>query len=395
MSVGSTPNGPPRRGAWIAVGLSLAAVAGWIAWSTGRSTWLRAQVDSAVRETDWPTAATALDRYLWYRPGDTEAIRTRVEIAEHLGDRAGAVAWLARVPDSAPEAASAQFRRGVLLKEMFRLREAEAAFLAAMERDPDALEPRRELVAILGVLRRATEQEEALWGLLQAGGAIEALRLLAQSSVVIPPGTFAKTIDEGLVLERALQVDPDHPDVRPALGRFHRMRGETAKALTSLEVWLDDHPGDADARVEWLACLLDDGQVDAATPWFDPPRSGMTHLADYRRLRGDWQHLQGRPEKALNDYREAVRLAPRDAEARYRLALGLRAAGKLDEARKAMAYHQTLRSFAEVAAAVSVENPDLAKVVEASETCRALGPDRGREAEAWSTLADRLRRRGS
>ena len=58
--------------------------------------------------------------------------------------------------------------------------------------------PRLELVALLGVERPRRRAGEGALGASRPGGsAIHALRILAQSTVTIPPGTLAKTSDEG------------------------------------------------------------------------------------------------------------------------------------------------------------------------------------------------------
>jgi tetratricopeptide (TPR) repeat protein len=270
----------------------------------------------------------------------------------------------------------------MILKELYRTREAEAAFRAALRRAPRLPEPRRELIALLGIERRADEQEKELWELHdRARCPIEALRLLAQSTVTIPPGTLAKPSDEGAVLERCLAADPADSHLRPPLARFYRLRGETGSARRLLEPWLRDHPDDPLARVEWLACVLDEGDADAASPWFDSPPSSCRGLADFERRRGDWLSLQGKSDEAIPAYREAVRLAPREPEVRYRLAQALRAAGRVDEANEALAYHRRLQDLAVLAAGVEADHPALDRLNEVGRVCRTLG--REREARAW------------
>jgi tetratricopeptide (TPR) repeat protein len=376
---------------WTAVGIALAVAAllGWLGWRTARTGMLRREVRAAVALTDWGRAEAALARLAWYRPDDFEAIRLRVEIALHRGDRGAAVRLLEAVPDSARESAWAHLQRGLILKELYRAREAEAAFRVALRRAPGLPEPRRELVALLGIERRADEQEKELWELHdRAGRAIEALRLLAQSTVTIPPGTLAKTSDEGAVLERCLAADPGDPHVRPPLARFYRRRGETDAARRLLEPWLHDHPDDPVARVEWLACLLDEGDVDLASPWFEAPPPYCRGRADFLRLRGDWFGFQGKYTDALVAYDEAVRQAPRDPEARYQLARALGAAGRVDEAALALAYHQRLQELALLAAGVAEANPAPDRLNEVGRVCGALG--RQREARAWFVQALRL-----
>lgn len=372
---------------------ALAVTAGlaWFGFTTARVAWLRAEAAAASSDRDWPRAERALERWAWYRPDDVEAIRLRVEAALQRGDRESAARLLAGVPETDPEAASAYLQRGVLLKQLYRVADAEAAFRATARLAPELPEPRRELVALYGITRRAPEQEKELWALHdRADRPVESLRLLAQSAIVIPPGALDRTTDEGDVLRRCLRADPAEPSVRPALARFHRLRGEPDEAARLLESWLRGHPDDPDARVEWLAGRIDAGDVDRPSSWFEAPPGSLSRRADYRQLRGDWLSQQGRHADALADYREAVRLAPRDLECRYRLALGLRGAGMEAESVKAFAYHHLMRDFASAAAGVTETSPAAAPVLAAARACLALGPDRAREAAGWFTLAARL-----
>jgi tetratricopeptide (TPR) repeat protein len=372
----------------IAVGLAtfLLGWLGWFGWSMARTGMLRRDVSAAVKVTDWDRAEAALARLAWYRPDDLEAIRMRVGIALHRGDSTAALRALATVPDSAPEAAAAHLRRGLILKELYRAREAEAAFRAALRRAPSWPEPRRELIALLGIERRGEAQVTELWELHdRAGRSIEALRLLAQSTVTIPRGTVAKTSDEGDVLERCLAADPSNPHLRPPLARFYRLRGETDVARRILEPWLRGHPDDPAARVEWLACLVDEGDLDAAADWFSSPPRSCRGSAEFERLRGDWFKLLGRPADAIPCYREATRLAPREPELRYRLAEALRATGLEREAEEALNDHRRLQELAAQAAAVAEDRPAVDRLNEIGRLCRTLG--REREARAWFAQA--------
>jgi tetratricopeptide (TPR) repeat protein len=370
-----------RTAAWVGLAV-LVAWLGWLGWSRARTWMLRQEVSKAVKVTDWGRAETALARLAWYQPDDLEMIRVRVGIALRRGDLTLAAQALAAVPESVPEAASAYLQRGLILKELYRAREAEAAFRTVLRRAPRLPEPRRELIALLGIERRAREQEEELWALHdESNCAIEALRLLAQSTVTIPPGTLAKTSDEGAVLERCLTANPDDSHLRPPLARFYRLRGDTDKARRLLESWLRDHPDDPPARIEWLSCLVDEGEVDGARPWFESPPASYRESAEFERVRGEWLNLQGKATEAVAAFREAVRLDPREPELRYRLAQSLRAAGRTDEADEALAYHRRLQELALLAAGIAEDHPAPDRLNEVGRLCRSLG--REREAHAW------------
>jgi tetratricopeptide (TPR) repeat protein len=244
------------------------------------------------------------------------------------------------------------------------------------------VEARREWIIILGIERRAREQEAQLWELHDRGGAaIEALRLLAQSTVTIPPGALAKDTDEGSVLRRCLETTPDDPSLPAPLAYFLRNRGRVAEARGLLEPWLRSGRGGPDIRLEDLACLLDEGEIESARPWFDRPSESLQEQGRYWRLRADWLRLQDRSREALESDREAVRRDPRDPESRYRLARALRASGMSREADEAMAYHQGLQRLGLLASQVAETAPDLGRLLEAARLCHELGRDR--EARGW------------
>jgi tetratricopeptide (TPR) repeat protein len=387
-----------RTGGWgrlatAAAGASLilacAAGLGWFAWAGARVAVLRDRAEVAVAEADWGRAESTLARLFWYKPDDLEASRLRVEVSLQRGDPAAAAGALAAVPESSPEAGSARLRRGLILKELFRTREAEDAFRAAIRLLPREPEPRRELIALLGVERRGDQQRRELWGLHdRTGRKVEALRFLAQSVVLIPPGTLAKAVDEGFVLERCLAADPDDPNLRPPLARFYRRRGESDAARRLLEPRLQSHLDDPAARVEWLAGLVDEGQVEAAAPWFERVPGPLGAVADYRRLRGDWLALQDRHADALADFQEARRLDPLDPDTQYRLARCLRTLGRDAEADEAQARHRRTLELAELAAGVSEDGRDASRLVAVGRACRALG--REREARGWFVEALRV-----
>ncbi|MFO0951931.1 MAG: tetratricopeptide repeat protein [Isosphaeraceae bacterium] len=375
-----------------AIALAVTMAAGLALWRGGASirAWrLRGEVERAYAAGDWPGAERAVSQLLAFDPSDAELIRLRVELATRRGDARGAAEALAGVPDASPEAASARLQQGLFLKELFLVREAEAAFRAAVRLRPQVPEPRRELANLMGIERRADEQRAELWGLHdRAGRRVEALRLLAQSVVVIPPGALAKSSDEGDVLRRCLEADPGDPHLRPPLARFHRRRGEVDAARRILDPWLTEHPDDVPARLEWLACLVDDGDVAAGGPWFETLRPEWAGLADYRRLRAEWLILQSRHAEALEELTRAEALNPLELDLPYARAQCARVLGKAAVADEALARHARLTELARSAAAVDEEGRDPAPLVSVGRVCESLG--RTREARAWYEQALRL-----
>ncbi len=177
----------------VAVAAGGLGLAGWRAWSSYRSGALWREAIDASRARAWDRVETALSRRTWYQPDDPAAIALRVEAALRRGDREAAAQALATVPDSSPQAESAHLSRGRLLKELYRPAEAVDELRACLRLNPGQLAAHRELIIIFGIERRAREQETQLWALYDCiDGAIEALRILAQSTVTIPPGRWPR-----------------------------------------------------------------------------------------------------------------------------------------------------------------------------------------------------------
>jgi tetratricopeptide (TPR) repeat protein len=375
---------------FLALGACLVlALAGWFGWMFCRTRALWRDATTAERSGDWGRVESALAKLAWYRPSDLAALRLRVFAALQRGDREAAADLLASVPDSSDEAPRAHLDSGRLYKELFKLREAEAEFRACLRLEPGLADDHRELIIMFGVQRRSREQREQLWALHDRGGrALEALRMLAQASPVIPPGALSKTADEGLVLERALAADPDAPHVRPALAHFYRGRGDTEGARRVLEPWIRVHPDDLPARVEWLSLLVDQAETEVARPWLERLEGQARADSGFWAVRGDWLRLQDRSAESVDSLREAARLDPLGPAIRFRLSAALRSAGRVREAEEELERWSLAHELAEVAGRVSEESPDAGLMVTAGQLCTRL--DRVREARAWFRQALRV-----
>ncbi|MFO0908033.1 MAG: tetratricopeptide repeat protein [Isosphaeraceae bacterium] len=383
--------GRRRWGIWLA-GLALLLGLGWWGWTVARITSLRSQAHAAFVAGDWGTAEPLLAALLASRPSDEEALQMRVEAAVQRQDLPTATAVLEGWPARSPLAGEAALRKGRLYKERFLTGLAERAFEEAARLLPDDPAPSRELVGLYGVERRAEEQVRTLWLLHKRGARIEALRLLGQSSVVIPPGTIAKTSDEGELLEKCLAADPEDVHLRAPLARFYRMRGQVSEARALLEPWLPSHD-DLPARLERLTLGLDEGDPAPAAAYFGLFQNKPTpESASFWQVRGDWHALQQDHAAAAADYQAAAERDPRDAEVVYRLARSLRAAGKTVEAEAAEAQHRRLVDYAEKSAAVAQDAPRVEALLAAARAAAALGPPRAREAKAWYEEVLRLDR---
>lgn len=352
---------------------------------------LEGRLRQSVAQKNWSAAAQSAAALAWYRPGDVSLIFQRAELAEKTGDLAASAEILAQVPADSQRAADAFETRGLMLSQLFRFDAAEAAYRQTLQINPRRLEARRGLVGLLGIQRRSADQLAQLWAWQQSGVAVvEALRLMAQSVVVIPPGTLARTLDEGVVLEKALAAEPASPHLRPALARFYRNRGEVPKALALLEIWANQHPADTSAGLERLGCLVESGDVDKAADLIEKAPQAWLQQAEFWLASGDNHRNQGDWAKARQAYLKAIELDPRAPEAHYRLADCLRAMNQPAEAAAMLARHDAIKKLAELAAAVDMETPDPAAMMKVARASRDL--NRPAEAAAWATEVLKIQR---
>lgn len=382
---------PVRYGrvvAWSLLGLAVIGL-GWLllaSWQAARW-WNEAQ--SAARAGRWDQVELALSHRGCWRGQDGEVLKLRSFAALRRGDRAEAARWLGAIPAASPLAASARATQGRLLLELFRAREAETALREAARLEPGLMEARRLLVAIMGLQQRRIDFERDLGEMLDAAEVtrdpaliLEVLRLMTPGVPVIPFDTISKTTDEGWILRQCLARDPSDPSLRPPLARFHRLRGENAAAHAVLDPWLLEHPDDLEARVEWIALALDEGEDDDVRPVMEPAPTWGVNSGSYSVLRALWLQRRGRQDEAIQALEIARKLIPRDPEPSYRLSQLRREPRDLEQVQA----YQRLQKV--VAGLTDDARPDSAIVEEAARLCRVLG--REREAKAWEGVVRRL-----
>lgn len=360
--------------------------------------WRARDLDGAISQTS-PSAdlrhlRDLAERLAWYRPADVDLMFRRAEYADQAGDSESAAAILQGVPESSPLAARARYLEGLVHRNAYRLDSAEIAFREALRIDPRMLEANRALVGLLGVERRRADQFQALQAWVKSGfGTVEPLRLLGQSVAVIPPGTLDKSTDEGAILEKALKAQPESRHIRPALARFLRNRGESDRAIETLNSWLIRNPDDMPARIELFATYVESGEIDLAEKIAQEIGTAGADSPEYWMTSGDHQRNLGRWNDAAESYGKSISLDSRHPETYYRLAECLRASGKNTEAAEILKKHESIRKFAETVAAVDASRPTVPALMAAAKAAAEL--DRPFEARAWATEALRIDRDNS
>ena len=142
------------------------------------------------------------------------------------------------------------------------------------------------------------------------------------------------------VLEQARRLDPASATAGLALARAYRLQSRLAAARGLLEEILGS-PATASAdrtraRESLVEVLLDSGDLASAETALQPLREAEHPSAVTLRLAGIVAYRKGDLAVSIADLKEAIRLAPDDAQARAALGLALLQSGNLQEAAGAL-----------------------------------------------------------
>ncbi len=141
----------------------------------------------------------------------------------------------------------------------------------------------------------------------------------------------------GRLIERALDLAPQRPDVWTLYGMICRRQGQPRCAVNAYREALRRKPDFHDAACNLGNLLKADGQLAAAAATYRQLLAQAPgHLAALREL-SDVERLLGDGEGAVDTARRALAIAPDDAAAMNNLAAALSELGRHDEARQMLA----------------------------------------------------------
>jgi Tfp pilus assembly protein PilF len=139
---------------------------------------------------------------------------------------------------------------------------------------------------------------------------------------------------------RGLELAPDNPELRNALGWTLFQEGRTADAAPEYERALTANPSYAKAHDNLALALVELGQLEEAARHFETSLA-LEPKAEILSDLGFTMARLGRPEEALADYRKALQLDPNCASAHFNLAVAFTQAGQLEKAESH--YREALR----------------------------------------------------
>ena len=273
----------------------------------------------------------------WLAPELTEAQLLIAQILHGDGQYDQAIAAYDAVPADAPEALSAQIGKAQALQEAERTEDALAAMRVTVERFPDALEAH---TALGDMLRRESKFEEA------AAAYDRAIALLGDE---VESQYWPLFYQRGITLERskqwkraeadfrkALELEPDQPDVLNYLGYSWVERGENlAEAEKMIRQAVDQRPEDGYIvdSLGWV--LFRFGEFESAADELERAvelRPVDPVINDHY---GDALWMVGRKTEARFQWKRALSFEPEDDDAeriREKLDKGLDAVLAAEEA---------------------------------------------------------------
>ncbi|RKU06689.1 hypothetical protein C6503_25625 [Candidatus Poribacteria bacterium] len=230
-------------------------------------------------------------------------------------------------PDKMAPQLAAQYQRGIDALDKRDFAEAEQAFQTCLQMDANAHDARMQLArTYIRQLKFASAEVELqmLIGLLkQAPGAQDKLSraYLTLAQVFSYQQRFS---DSTAALTSALEVNPGDTDARIRLGYFlgapqQMLVPDLSASKRQFEKVLELEPNNLEAMLQLGLAEFRLGEADKAAERFE------SIIEDYRRHSGAYYYLgvyhlrHGNLEKAVTNFKESLRLKPRDPETLWNL----------------------------------------------------------------------------
>ncbi len=218
-----------------------------------------------------------------------------------------------------------------------------AAYRAAIKLVPTAADVRAELAGLFAREGRAAEAITEAEAALTADPANhEAHRILGLVRSALADNA-SSTADKGRMvlqaiehLEKALAGGRRDPAVEISLGRLYVRTGQHARAVPTLEGFLNDQPGYPEGVLLLVEALSELGENARAIAVLEPLVRDEPDMARARSWLAELYDGAGRPEDALVQWRELAKTNPRNVPIRTRFATSLVNLGQLEEGRTAL-----------------------------------------------------------
>ena len=222
---------------------------------------------------------------------------------------------------------TAQYQKGIDALDVNNFAEAEKAFQACLQIDPNAHDARMQLARTYIRQQAFTRAEETLQTLIDSlKQAPEAKDMLSRAYLTLAQ-VFSyqqRFSDSTAALTNALEVNPDDTSARIRLGYFlgapqQMLVPDLSASKRQFEKVLELEPNNLEAMLQLGLAEFRLGEADKAAERFE------NIIQNYRRHSGAYYYLgvyhlrHSNPEKAVANFKESLRLKPRDPETLWNL----------------------------------------------------------------------------
>lgn len=222
---------------------------------------------------------------------------------------------------------TAQYQKGIDALDVNNFPEAEKAFQACLQIDPNAHDARMQLARTYIRQQAFTRAEETLETLIDSlKQAPDAKDMLSRAYLTLAQ-VFSyqqRFSDSTAALTNALEVNPDDTSARIRLGYFlgapqQMLVPDLSASKRQFEKVLELEPNNLEAMLQLGLAEFRLGETDRAAERFE------NIIQNYRRHSGAYYYLgvyhlrHGNPEKAVANFKESLRLKPRDPETLWNL----------------------------------------------------------------------------
>jgi tetratricopeptide (TPR) repeat protein len=318
----------------------LAGISAWNVWwyqRESRPVPDMPMISKWIASEQYQRAESALREQLRRSPHDGDARITLGRVLAARGDLAGCARELHEVPYWWPDKFEALYREGQSYLMIDRARDAERAWLELVKDDPLHIAPAdlfhdacRELLKLYAIEDRWEDAHPVMWLAYDHAAPADrpellAMRMRPELERVTPKETIG-------LLRRYTAAAVDDWEALRAVARAELALGDHAEAAHHFRNCLKGHPDDVRAWRDYLAMLLEQGDLDAFVALLaKPPRSADSEPETWM-FRGvvsekaeDWRAA------ALN-FSKAIELNPYIPKYHYRLAMAQERLGRRDEA---------------------------------------------------------------
>jgi predicted CXXCH cytochrome family protein len=237
------------------------------------------------------------------------------QVSESSNLTAGIARLSAAIEKYRPSRAEYYLQLGDALRNAGRFAEAVPVYQEALRREPESIAAAERLALGLSDLKQYSQAEAIL------------KRLPADAAIWTRLGAVylreRKTPDAIAAFEKAIQLDPDAAEAHNSLGATLFQAGDSARAERSLREAIRIQPNYSEARYNYALVLAKALRMDEAQTQLEASLRIDSQNADAHDLLGNLLGAKGQQQRAIQHFREAVRLKPESGRANLDLGAAL------------------------------------------------------------------------